>query len=111
VSKQFIQFIDEQAEKGQLFVSSIAFWETALLVKKGRIAPIDTHKWKNEMLQSSKIQIVNPSASDMIDATLLPPHHKDPFDRLLIAQAINNNFTIVSKDKAMSDYQAPLFWI
>lgn len=111
VSTQFIQFFDEEAEKGRLFVSSISFWEIALLVQKGRIAPMDVHAWKNELLQNSKLQVISPSPTDMIDSTLLPPHHKDPFDRLLIAQTINNNFLLVTKDQAMSGYQVPLFWI
>jgi PIN domain nuclease of toxin-antitoxin system len=111
VSQQFIQYLDEQAEKGRLFVSSIAFWEIALLVQKGRIAPMNIHAWKNELLQNSNIQLINPSASDMIDSTLLPPHHKDPFDRLLIAQANNNNLKLVTKDQAISNYQVALFWI
>lgn len=111
VSEQYIQFFDEQAEKARLFVSSISFWEIALWVQKGRIALMDTHAWKNELLQNSNLQLINPSAADMIDSTLLPPHHKDPFDRLLIAQAINNNFLLVTKDQAISNYQIPFFWI
>ncbi len=111
LSEQYIRFFDEQAEKGQLFISSSSFWEIALLVQKGRIASMDTHAWKNELLQNSKLQLINPSASDMIDSTLLPPYHKDPFDRLVIAQAINNSFLLVTKDQVMSDYQVPLFWL
>lgn len=111
VSEKYVQFFDEQAEKGRLFVSSISFWEIALLIQKGRIASMDTHAWKNELLQNSKLQLINPSVADMIDSTLLPPHHKDPFDRLLIVQATNNNFLLVTKDQVMSDYHVPLFWI
>jgi PIN domain nuclease of toxin-antitoxin system len=72
---------------------------------------MDTHSWKNEVIQNSNLQLIDPSAADMIDSTLLPQRHKDPFDRLLIAQAINNGFLLVTKDKAFSGYQVSLFWI
>ena len=41
---------------------------------------------------------------------LLPPHHRDPFDRALIAQAIRGGMTIVTPDRAFSRYPAPLLW-
>jgi len=37
-------------------------------------------------------------------AGALPPHHSDPFDRMLIAQAISENLELVTKDRAMSAY-------
>jgi PIN domain nuclease of toxin-antitoxin system len=40
----------------------------------------------------------------------LPFHHKDPFDRLLIAQAVNENMTLVSKDEAMLLYNVKTVW-
>ena len=49
VSEDFINFFDKQEQKGCLYISSISFWEVALLVKRGRIAISDVHFWKNEM--------------------------------------------------------------
>ena len=40
----------------------------------------------------------------------LPPHHKDPFDRLLIAQAKSEGWDIVSKDPEFSAYGVPVIW-
>jgi PIN domain nuclease of toxin-antitoxin system len=40
----------------------------------------------------------------------LPAHHRDPFDRLLIAQAIEERLTIVSHDRAIATYQVPTLW-
>lgn len=40
----------------------------------------------------------------------LPFHHKDPFDRLLVAQAQAENLTLVSNDPALSSYQVGLVW-
>ncbi len=40
----------------------------------------------------------------------LPMHHRDPFDRLLIAQAKCEGLTLISADRAFADYSVPLLW-
>ena len=111
VSDDFIKFFDKQEQKGNIFVSPISFWEIALLVKKGKIEMQDTHGWKNEILSNTNIKLINPTSSEMIDSTLLPDHHKDPFDRLLIAQAYRNKLLLVTKDKKIQKYTVSTFWI
>lgn len=111
VSEGFITFFDDQAQKGHVYVSSISFWEIALLVKKGRVSMSDVHVWKNEILSNTDIRLVEPSASEMISSTLLPDYHKDPFDRLLIAQAKQNNLVLITKDKSIQQYEVEVFWI
>jgi PIN domain nuclease of toxin-antitoxin system len=111
VSEGFITYFDDQAQKGCVYVSSISFWEIALLVKKGRVSMSDVHAWKNEILSNTDIRLVEPSASEMIYSTLLPDYHKDPFDRLLIAQARQNNLVFVTKDKEIQQYEVEVFWI
>jgi len=111
VSEGFITYFDDQAQKGCVYVSSISFWEIALLVKKGRVSMSDVHAWKNEILSNTDIRLVEPSASEMIYSTLLPDYHKDPFDRLLIAQARQNNLVFVTKDKEIQQYEVEVFWV
>jgi PIN domain nuclease of toxin-antitoxin system len=111
VSEDFIVFFDSQVQKGQLYVSSISFWEIALLVKKGRMSMPDVHAWKNEILSNTNIRLIEPSVSEMINSTLLPDYHKDPFDRLLIAQANQNSLLIVTKDSNIDQYDVGTFWM
>jgi len=111
VSDDFIKYFDKQDQKGNIFVSSISFWEIALLVKKGKIEMKDIHGWKNEILSNTNVKLINPTSSEMIDSTLLPDHHKDPFDRLLIAQAHRNKLLLVTKDKKIQKYTVSTFWI
>ena len=111
VSEEFIRFFDNQANKGNLYISSISFWEIALLVKKGRMSMSNVHGWKNEILSNTNILLIEPSASEMIHSTLLPDHHKDPFDRLLIAQANQNSLRIVTKDRKIEKYEVETFWM
>ena len=111
VSEEFIEFFDNQDQQSRLYVSSVSFWEVALLVRKGRISISDVHLWKNEILNNTNIRLIDPSVSEMIESTLLPDHHKDPFDRLLIAQANQNNLLLVTKDKYVQKYDVEIFWI
>ncbi|MBU0462753.1 MAG: type II toxin-antitoxin system VapC family toxin, partial [Proteobacteria bacterium] len=83
VSQEYIDFLDEQNELENLYVSSISFWETALLVKKKRIELKDVNAWRISLIENSNIKLIRPSAREMIESTNLPDYHKDPFDRLL----------------------------
>ena len=59
----------------------------------------------------SPAKMIEPIVSDMIDSTLLPNHHKYPFDRLLIAQANSSNAILVTRDAQISKYSVTTFWI
>ncbi len=111
VSDEFIKFFDRQEQQGNIIVSSISFWELALLVKKGRISISDTQSWKSEILNNTSMRLIDPTASEMIDSTLLPDYHKDPFDRLLISQAIHRDAFFVTKDVKIRQYAVSTFWI
>ena len=111
VSKDFLYFFDNQSLKGNVFVSSISFWEVTLLSKKRKVSMRNVHDWKAGLLENTNIKIINPSASDMIDSTLLPDHHKDPFDRLLIIQALRHKSLFVTKDPTILNYSVKTFWV
>jgi hypothetical protein len=50
VSGEFVEFFDAQANQSNLLVSSVSFWEVALLVKKGRLNLADLHRWKTDLI-------------------------------------------------------------
>ena len=110
ISHEFVNFLDKQGTKGNLLFSSVSIWEIALLVKKGRIHRDNLHKWKNDVLNYSPAKMIDPTATDMIESTLLPDIHKDPFDRILIAQTISNDAILVTKDKSIQKYQVDTLW-
>lgn len=111
VSDEFVTFFDLQNLRSALYVSAISFWEIAFLVQKNRLAIADVHAWKNELLHNTNLHLIDPSAAEMIDSTLLPPHHKDPFDRLLIAQANQNNLILVTQDQMIARYDVQQMWL
>ncbi len=111
VSKDYIQFFDKQDQPGNLYVSSISFWEIALLLKKDKLEIEDIHTWKDELLKNTNLRLIHPSETELIDSTFLPDIHNDPFDRVLIAQTNQNNFKLVTKDQIIKKYEVSVFWI
>lgn len=111
MSDELISFLDELNEAENLFISPISFWEIALLVKKGRIEIDDVNTWRISLVKNSQIMLMNPGAAEMIESVSLPDLHKDPFDRLLIAQALNNNCSLVTKDEIIKQYAVKTFWM
>lgn len=111
VTEKFIDFFDMQARKGNLFCSAINFWEIALLNKKGRIELTDIEQWHVDLQAFGSLHTITPSAVEMIRSVALPDIHKDPFDRLLVAQAQHHSMTLVSKDALVAKYDVPTIWI
>ena len=110
VSEKFIDFFDLQAREGNLFCSTINFWEIALLNKKGRIEIPDVEQWHVDLQAFASLHTITPSAVEMIRSVVLPDFHKDPFDRLLIAQALQHSMILVSKDALVAQYDVPTIW-
>ncbi len=111
ISEEFIHFFDRQEQEGRLYVSPLSFWEIAFLAKRGKVQITDVQKWKDEILANTDIQLLTPTATEMIDSVNLPPIHKDPFDRLLISQAIRHNCRLVTKDQQIEKYDIETFWL
>jgi PIN domain nuclease of toxin-antitoxin system len=92
-------------------VSAVSAWEIATKVRLGRL-PTAAHLAQNFVpdLTREGIEILHISAEHGILAGSLPGPHKDPFDRMLIAQALLENVPIVSNDKALDGYHVKRIW-
>ena len=76
----------------------IVFWEDALLIKSGWVTGFHVQNWNEKLQQTSGIRFLPPTISEMLRLAALPPHHKDPFDLLLIAQALTHQMILITKD-------------
>mgnify|MGYP005663497079 CR=1 FL=1 len=97
---------DAIAEPGNdVFVSSVVAWEIAIKRGLGKLtAPANLQ----EMLAECGFQELPISATHALATETLPFHHRDPFDRMLIAQAISEQATLVSRDAVMDLYPVPV---
>jgi PIN domain nuclease of toxin-antitoxin system len=76
-----------------ILISPASIWEIAIKVSIGKLAlPVE------------------PSHTTIVSSLPFPPRHKDPFDRLLIAQAIIESIPIVSVDLAFDSYAVQRIW-
>jgi PIN domain nuclease of toxin-antitoxin system len=87
-----------------VLVSGGTVWEIEVKRAAGRLdAPTDLL----DDLAQAQVDLIAITAVDAVAAAHLPTHHKDPFDRLLVAQAIRLDATIVSRDRAFDAYGVP----
>jgi len=95
----------------ELFLSVVSPWELQIKSTAGKLQlgkPVAD--LVRAELDRSAIQLL-PIALNHIDAlSRLPNHHRDPFDRLLVAQAIEEGLTLVSSDQVLAKYAAPIIW-
>ena len=95
-------------ERNQLFFSALSIWEAAIksaLQKKD--FKVDARLLRRGLLDVGYIEL--PITSEHAVAVYnLPPIHKDPFDRLLIAQAMVEGITLLTADRQVAKYPGPI---
>ena len=95
----------------QIFLSVASVWEMQIKIALGKMVFNDTlESILSEQQTINGIQIFPVQLAHALYLENLPPHHKDPFDRLLISQAIVENMTLVSADADFAKYQVKLLW-
>lgn len=89
-----------------LAISAMTCWEMAWLVTHERIAlKLPVFEWLNQVEESGVATIpVSRTIAEL--AVMLPEHHKDPVDRIIIATAITHQGRLVSVDGRFPDYEA-----
>lgn len=95
--------------KNQLFVSVASLWELGIKASKGKL-PSYAHMLSygpravERALTESRFQLLQIELAHVVAAYNLPRHHNDPFDRLLIAQALTETLSIITSDDDFRRY-------
>jgi len=87
--------------KNIVFVSSASIWEIAIKISLGKLEAPDNLQEEIKLHRFTPLSITHDHAEL---AGKLPPIHKDPFDRMLIAQAITEKLTLVTRDEKICRY-------
>lgn len=98
-----------ETEATTVRVSAATGWELAIKSRSGRLRLREPlHLWLPAALESSGFLALPVTLDHAIGVAGLPDHHADPFDRLLIAQARQEDLTIVTSDTAFGAYDVRL---
>ncbi|MFD8974539.1 MULTISPECIES: type II toxin-antitoxin system VapC family toxin [unclassified Streptomyces] len=99
---------DLLAKERWVFMSAVTPWELSVKQATGKLdAPTDVA----ERARDTQFLALPINAEHGVRAGALPPHHSDPFDRILIAQAQTEGLTLVTRDKHIPLYDVPVLTV
>ncbi len=94
-----------------LHISHASLWEIALKHRAGKLTlPATPRSWWVEQIGKWGLVELPLTAETLLRASELPAHHKDPFDRAILAQALMHDLAIVSPDEAFPLYGVRAVW-
>jgi PIN domain nuclease of toxin-antitoxin system len=92
-------------------LSAATIWELAIKVGLRKLVlSLPYRQWMDKAIADLKLSILPVTVGYAERLSLLPPHHKDPFDRLMITQALVDGIPVVSTDAAFDPYGVTRIW-
>jgi PIN domain nuclease of toxin-antitoxin system len=102
------ELLDRLRHDPDIYLSAVSLWEIAIKHASGKLpGPPDLV----ERVRDMGFREVPINGAHAIVAARLPPHHRDPFDRMLVAQATVEGMTLVSRDSEIHKYDVDLLRI
>lgn len=99
------------ATEVQLLLSDVSVLEISLKWQAGKLSlPIPPRLWIEAQIAAWSLACRPVTRDDIYRAGELPDHHRDPFDRLLVASALNANATLLTPDPALRQYSVSSHW-
>jgi PIN domain nuclease of toxin-antitoxin system len=94
-----------------LFFSAASFWEICIKLSLGKLSlKREWFKTIQEEMRINAVQWLPVEMRHCVELTKLPFHHRDPFDRMLIAQAMVADLQLLSRDGRLSAYEINRIW-
>ena len=95
----------------ELLLSAASGWEIAIKVRLGRLQlPYEPERFIPEQLVINAIQSLPIKMSHALHTYSLPIYHRDPFDRIIIAQAQLEGLPILTSDSQIAKYKVEIIW-
>ena len=94
-----------------VYLSIASLWEIAIKLNLGKLSLQRNYQTIESELKSSDISLLPISFIDTLQIYNLPLHHRDPFDTMLIAQAMNRALVLISRDNKFDAYPIQRLWV
>jgi PIN domain nuclease of toxin-antitoxin system len=94
-----------------VLVSIASLWEIAIKVNIGKLTLFIPFETIETNLINLDIKILSIDFEDVLTYLSLPLHHRDPFDRILVAQAMNHSLIFISQDTQLDAYSIQRLWL
>lgn len=108
LSSKALSLIDDKANT--ILLSLVSIWEIQIKLQLGKLNLRAPFKQVIEEQQANQIELLPIEVSHILAVGQLPLHHRDPFDRLLIAQAQIENIPLLSHDPIFAAYPVQVIW-
>ena len=98
-------------QSNEIYFSLASIWEMAIKISIGKLSiEKSLQDFTEHYIIENDIKILNIQLPHVIRIEKLPFHHRDPFDRLIIAQGIEDNIPIISSDRIFDLYPIKRLW-
>jgi PIN domain nuclease of toxin-antitoxin system len=109
--RPFPEAVKARLADGELWLSAASAWEISLKFAKGTLRlPVPPGRLVADARKRYGISTLPVDEESALHLVKLPPLHTDPFDRMLVSQAIVHGLTIVTPDPLLSQYPARTMW-
>lgn len=94
----------------QVFISIATLWEMSIKRSLGKLTTSKSPTELLEIYRAGGAELLPISPEHVMAVEMLPWHHRDPFDRMLIAQAQTADLTLITKDAVFQNYDVHVIW-
>jgi len=97
--------------ENELYLSAVSVWEIAIKWAAGRLTlPEEPSVWVPSRREQNGVESLPVTEEAAVQVTKLPALHKDPFDRMLVCQAVSEGLIVVTPDPLIRQYPVRVFW-
>jgi PIN domain nuclease of toxin-antitoxin system len=101
-------FVDSEST---VLLSAASVWEIIVKAQAGKLPfPKPAARYLRSQLAKTSVEVLPVMLAHALRVETLPLHHRDPFDRILVAQALEEKIPIASADKALTAYPVNIVW-